>query len=120
MLPKAFSALALAVAGALIVTGCAKSGTTSTASTTAATAVGPVAGDAAHGKQIFAANCSSCHGATGIEGGVGPSLANEKARKNDGQTIAWIKNPQPPMPKLYPAPLSDSDVADVAAYVQSL
>ena len=77
-------------------------------------------GDAAHGKKLFTEDCASCHGSTGREGGVGPSLKNEKSRKNNSQTIAWIKDPQPPMPKLYPATLSDKDVADVAAFVQSL
>jgi mono/diheme cytochrome c family protein len=77
-------------------------------------------GDPAKGKQIFAANCASCHGATGTEGGVGPSLKNEKSRKNYAQAIAWIENPQPPMPKLYPSPLSLQDVQNVAAYVETL
>jgi hypothetical protein len=34
--------------------------------------------------------------------------------------VTWIEQPDPPMPKLYPAPLSERDVDDVAAYVQSL
>jgi mono/diheme cytochrome c family protein len=61
-----------------------------------------------------------CHGSTGVEGGVGPSLRGENKRKNYDATIAWIKNPQPPMPKLYPSPLSEKAVDDVAAYVQKL
>jgi cytochrome c oxidase cbb3-type subunit 3 len=77
-------------------------------------------GDAAHGKQIFDTNCATCHGAGGVGGGVGPSLKNEKSRKNFDQAVAWIKNPQPPMPKLYPSPLSEKDVQDAAAYVESL
>lgn len=76
--------------------------------------------DSTHGKAVFAQNCASCHGATGTGGGVGPSLKNEKARKNMAAAISWIKNPQPPMPKLYPSPLSEKDVSDVAAYVESL
>lgn len=92
--------------------------TTSTSSTTTTTST--TMGDAAKGKQIFSANCATCHGATGTEGGVGPSLKGEKSRKNYQQTIAWIKNPTPPMPKLYPSPLSETDVENVAAYVQSL
>jgi len=127
--------LAGAIAGASIA-GCAKSTSSSEqgASATASGPItdvgstglktsgasGPIIGDATHGKEIFTANCTSCHGATGTEGGVGPSLKNEKSRKNTDQTIAWIKNPQPPMPKLWPSPLSDKDVADVAAFVQSL
>jgi mono/diheme cytochrome c family protein len=126
--------LAGAIAGASIA-GCAKSTSSSEgASATASGPItdvgstglktsgtsGPIVADAKHGKEIFTSNCTSCHGATGTEGGVGPSLKNEKSRKNTDKTIAWIKNPQPPMPKLWPSPLSDKDVADVAAFVQSL
>jgi mono/diheme cytochrome c family protein len=78
------------------------------------------AGDVAAGRTIYTASCAACHGPTGIEGGVGPSLRGERSRKNLAATIAWIKDPQPPMPKLYPEPLSEKDVADVAAYVLSL
>lgn len=78
------------------------------------------AGDAARGKQIYDANCAACHGATGTEGGVGPSLKAERTRKNFLQTAAWVRNPRPPMPRLFPSPLSAKDVADVAAYVQRL
>lgn len=105
--------LALAT-GIVLLAGCAKGdhgATTSTAS---------VAGEPNRGKQLFAANCSQCHGATGVEGGIGPSLHGERTRKNLDQTVAWIEDPQPPMPKLYPAPLDQKDVADIAAYVTSL
>ncbi|HLI96879.1 MAG TPA: cytochrome c [Candidatus Baltobacteraceae bacterium] len=71
------------------------------------------------GKAIFAQNCSSCHGAKG-QGGMGPSLVNESSRKNFHQAAAWIENPSPPMPKLYPSTLTARDVRDVAAYVESL
>jgi mono/diheme cytochrome c family protein len=121
-----------AIAG-LLVAGCSKS------SDQSASATGPVTdssdtglkptdapssssamGDATHGSAIFAQNCSSCHGAAGAGGGVGPVLKGEKSRKDYAAAVAWIKNPKPPMPKLYPSPLSESDVADVAAYVESL
>jgi mono/diheme cytochrome c family protein len=129
---------ACVVAGTLA-TGCSKSSDASSSSTGSASTgagaatSGPVTdadstgmksastvGDPMHGKAIFAQNCSSCHGAGGVGGGIGPTLKNEKSRKDDAKTIAWIKNPQPPMPKLWPSPLNDKDVADVAAYVQSL
>ena len=74
----------------------------------------------AAGKKLYAANCAACHGATGTEGGVGPSLKGEKAKKDQAATVAWIKDPTAPMPKLYPSPLSEKDVNDVAAYVESL
>ena len=126
---KSFVLISLSAAVALtIVAGCAKSNTQSTVSTdatTAAAAASPSStamgmGDPDHGRQIFSQNCSTCHGATGTEGGVGPSLRDERIRKNYDATIAWIKKPQPPMPKLYPSPLNEKAVDDVAAYVQSL
>lgn len=88
--------------------------------TTAGTAT-TLGGDAKLGEQIYKANCATCHGPTGIEGGsVGPSLRNEKLRMDFGATDSWIKDPAPPMPKLYPQFLSDDQVRNVAAYVQSL
>ncbi len=114
--------LALAVAAATLASGCAKKATTEGARGAGATTSGgsALAGpDLDRGKQIFTQNCAACHGASG-EGGAGPALKGEHTRKDRAQAIAWIKDPQPPMPKLYPQPLSDRDVADVAAYVESL
>jgi mono/diheme cytochrome c family protein len=113
---------AIACVLALICAGCAKtadqSTTTAVASATHPAPVGP--GDTAHGKAIYADNCSQCHGATGTEGGLGPSLRDERKRKTYAQTIGWIEDPVAPMPKLYPSPLSDKDVADVASFVLTL
>jgi mono/diheme cytochrome c family protein len=141
MRSKPFALFAAGAIAVLIAAGCTKgsdqSSTSSTTTSTTTASTAPVssataagttstsgtmaaAGDAAHGKTIFDANCATCHGAGGVGGGVGPSLKNEKSRKNYAQTVAWIKNPQPPMPKLYPSPLSEKDVEDAAAYVQSL
>ncbi len=78
-------------------------------------------GDRVAGKQIYVSNCATCHGATGLEGGVvGPSLRNEASRMEFSATVSWIEDPQPPMPKLYPKMLTKAQVRDVAAYVQSL
>ncbi|HKU81203.1 MAG TPA: cytochrome c [Candidatus Tumulicola sp.] len=78
-------------------------------------------GDKDAGRLVFAANCSTCHGSTGVEGGaVGPSLRHESSRMDFAATVSWIEDPEPPMPKLYPKVLSASQVRDVAAYVQSL
>jgi mono/diheme cytochrome c family protein len=123
------SALFLACfAFASVLSGCAKSGSSSdkgpitdSASNglkqTSAKANAPA--DAGRGKQIFAQNCASCHGAN-AEGGAGPSLRGERKRKDFQQALAWIKAPLAPMPKLYPSVLSESEVADVAAFVQTL
>jgi mono/diheme cytochrome c family protein len=75
--------------------------------------------DPAHGSKLFSQNCAVCHGALGV-GGDGPSLKGEKARKNFQQAQAWIMNPNPPMPKLYPETLSRTDVRDIAAYIETL
>lgn len=73
----------------------------------------------AHGKQLFAQNCAGCHGAQG--GGLaGPSLLNWNAKMTPEKTMALIKNPKAPMPRLYPSILSESDVADIATYLHTL
>ena len=116
--------LALAVVMVAVSAGCTKSenSTASGAGTSAPSADAAViaVGDADRGSEVFRGNCSRCHGATGTEGGVGPALAHESSRKNYQQTVAWIENPLPPMPKLYPKPLNERAVRDVAAYVQKL
>jgi mono/diheme cytochrome c family protein len=96
--------------------------TAATSTSSPSSAAQPVlsgAADPTHGHQIYTANCAACHGAS-AQGGVGPALHGEKARKETAAAIAWIKNPLPPMPKLYPSVLSEKDVDDVAAYVESL
>ena len=82
-------------------------------------ACGPHTADVEHGKQLYAQNCAVCHGPQG-QGGEGPPLRGELARKDSARLQAWIKKPAPPMPVLYPKPLNDDDVADVAAYVETI
>lgn len=104
-----FSAALAAALTCALVAGCAKNSNGSQGNTALD-----------HGRAVFTENCAQCHGADGTQGGVGPSLKDEKARKNYSAAVAWIKNPAAPMPKLYPAPLTEKDVEDVAAYVESL
>jgi ubiquinol-cytochrome c reductase cytochrome c subunit len=78
-----------------------------------------VAAGGDHGKTLYSQYCSACHGAAG-EGVVGPALKNESAKKSRDEVAAFIKDPKAPMPKLWPTPLSDQDVGDVAAYVETL
>jgi mono/diheme cytochrome c family protein len=105
---------------ALIVMCAAACGHGSRASAPASATVHETFGNRSRGADIFRANCAVCHTTSGAAAGIGPSLENEKKRQNYDQTVAWIENPDPPMPKLYPAPLSAKDVDDVATYVQSL
>jgi mono/diheme cytochrome c family protein len=65
--------------------------------------------------------CAGCHGSEGknivYNGG---DLTTVRERLSLEQIIAWIRNPKPPMPKVFPEPLQESeeaDLKDVAAFV---
>jgi mono/diheme cytochrome c family protein len=105
---------------ALLVAGCSKSSRGSDQSAGASEAPASKAPVVKHGAQIFAQDCASCHGGNGVGGGVGPSLRDEKSRKSYQAAIAWIEDPKPPMPELYPSPLGLKDIEDVAAYIETL
>jgi len=73
----------------------------------------------AAGEKIYATNCAACHNAAGT-GGIGPNLHATPAHMSLAQTITFIeKPPAGTMPKLFPAPLSDAQVRQVAAYIRS-
>ena len=79
------------------------------------------AGDAAAGK-VKAASCAVCHGAEGISGtDIWLNLAGQKA----GYLIKQMKafrdgDRKDPMMSPMAAPLSDDDIANLAAYFSSL
>src|SRR3954451_10771933 len=57
-----------------------------------ASSAAPVLTPLQQGAQLFAKNCSACHGAAG-EGGVGPKLAGGEAKltfPNEADHIAWV------------------------------
>jgi mono/diheme cytochrome c family protein len=121
-MPKSATASqAVAVVASPAATSASVPTAAASASTPAASASSalPALGDPVHGHQVYTANCAACHGAN-AEGGFGPALRGEKTRKDLPAAIAWIKNPKSPMPKLYPSVISEKDVEDVAAYVESL
>ncbi|MBV9648187.1 MAG: cytochrome c [Candidatus Eremiobacteraeota bacterium] len=89
-------------------------------SATSAGSAATQGGDSVSGGLVFAANCATCHGSTGTEGGAGPSLHHESSRMDYATTVSWIEDPEPPMPKLYPDKLTKQQVLDIAAYVQTL
>jgi len=110
-----------ALVGAAAIAAVAAAGCThNSAQSASTTAPAQALGNESRGAEVFRANCAVCHTANGAAGSVGPALEHEKQRKTYDQTVAWIEQPDPPMPKLYPASLSEKDVDDVAAYVQSL
>jgi len=83
-------------------------------------AAAPAAASSGRGAALFVKNCQSCHGAGNNPGPAGPSLHGIHVRKNVAAIEAILKHPDPPMPKLFPGILSAQDVADIAAYVETL
>lgn len=72
--------------------------------------------------EIFSSLCTACHMVGGKGGNVGPALDDAYTRKNQEEMIAWLKDPQKikpgtTMPKL---PLSDSQINEIASYLQRL
>jgi mono/diheme cytochrome c family protein len=79
-------------------------------------------GDAGNGKRIFLADgCFTCHGRSGQGGaynGPAPLLAHT-ALPFDGFK-GQVRNPSNDMPAYNEAVLSDKDIADIYAFVESL
>jgi alcohol dehydrogenase (cytochrome c) len=74
--------------------------------------------DARHGAVLFR-SCQPCHGSDG-KNVAGFDLSTVHSRMNIAQLIAWIKNPAPPMPHVFPDPLDEQDeidIRDIAAYL---
>jgi mono/diheme cytochrome c family protein len=78
------------------------------------------AGDAANGKRIFMRNgCYQCHGTVGQGGLAGARLAQTKLTL--AGFTAYVRNPRPGnMPPFRAKVMSDQELADVYAYVQSV
>jgi len=81
-------------------------------------------GDAAHGAQLFLENCVVCHGPRG-EGRAGASLQNVYGGINPDQFLrVTIERGvegtfMPAWGQANGGPLSDSDISDLAAYIES-
>lgn len=79
-------------------------------------------GDAAAGKKVFLADgCYECHGRVG-EGGAmnGPAPILAKTKLPFAAFEAQLRNPANDMPPYPTTLLSDQQVADIFAYLQSL
>jgi alcohol dehydrogenase (cytochrome c) len=70
----------------------------------------------ATGRKLYEQVCASCHGPDGNLI-ADHKLSAVRARGDRAATIASIKDPRAPMPKLYPDLLSERNVADVAAFI---
>ena len=74
------------------------------------------AGDATAGKQVFADNCSICHGADGLGGNGGPDLSVSPSAKDVTAVTKQVSDGGRGMPP-FKGTLSDQQIADVTAYV---
>jgi mono/diheme cytochrome c family protein len=84
----------------------------------AATALAQGTGDPARGKTLWENSlCKNCHGAAGEGKYAGP-------RAGDGKTaaewIAQVRTPRANMPSFSAAQISDQDITDMNAYMQTL
>ena len=78
-------------------------------------------GDMAHGRALFIANCSACHGATAQGGSVGYGwIAPSLDRATVTQVAEAIRVGPGVMPRFDPHTLSNGDVNDIVRYVNVL
>jgi alcohol dehydrogenase (cytochrome c) len=76
----------------------------------------PRTGNAAAGKTVFQANCSSCHGSLGGGANGGPSLQTDAKAKDAAKVAKQVANGGGGMPA-FKGQLTRQQIADVAAYV---
>ncbi|HEX4732425.1 MAG TPA: PQQ-binding-like beta-propeller repeat protein [Solirubrobacterales bacterium] len=77
---------------------------------------GGATADAAAGGEVFAENCSTCHGATGHGGNGGPDLRTMPLAKTQAGAEKQVTNGGGGMPP-FKGQLSEEEIANVAAYV---
>lgn len=74
------------------------------------------AGDPAAGQEVFASNCSICHGDDGHGGNGGPDLRTMPKAKTEAGAIEQVTNGGGGMPS-FQGVLSEEEIKNVAAYV---
>ncbi len=105
--------------------GANSAGNSSAASSQPVVTPTAAAGDATKGQTLFTQNCAACH-STGTDTKVGPGLKGlfSKSALPNGKPVneknieEWISTGGGPMPS-FPQ-LSDSDRANLAAYIKTL
>ena len=75
--------------------------------------------DPVNGRRIYGRICAACHGPDG-DLVAAHHLSTLSQRMDHAATVAFIKNPKAPMPKLYPSMLGEQSVLDVTAYLNQL
>jgi len=87
--------------------------------------VNPFAGNeqaVREGESLYAQHCTTCHGAAGGSGEIGPAIVSSDRAAlgvNDAQTFNTIKNGVPGTP-MSPQRLSDEEIWKVTTYIHAL
>jgi mono/diheme cytochrome c family protein len=82
-------------------------------------APGAQAADAAKGKQLFLTHgCFQCHGTQGQGGSAGAKLAPDPIPQET--FVGFVRSTNGAMPPYRAAILSDADLGDIYAYLQSI
>jgi mono/diheme cytochrome c family protein len=83
-----------------------------------AAAAGPP-GNASHGQEVYVQiGCSACHGTVGQGASTGPKLAPGPLPYT--AFAGQVRQPRQDMPRFAPQFLSEQDLADIYAYMQSI
>jgi len=81
----------------------------------------PGEGEAGRGQAVWNANCSHCHGATGAGGVAGAGAWTPSVSDDDALTIAEAIRVGPfQMPQFEAGQISDQEVADVSAFMDTV
>jgi glucose dehydrogenase/mono/diheme cytochrome c family protein len=75
------------------------------------------AANLASGRRLYSQVCVACHGPDGNLM-ADHRLAAALARRDRASIVSYLKDPKPPMPRMYPDLLTEQNVADVAAYLR--
>jgi alcohol dehydrogenase (cytochrome c) len=70
----------------------------------------------ASGRKLYSQVCVSCHGTDGNMI-ADHKLSDLASRRDLAATVAYLKDPKPPMPKIYPDLLNEQNVQDLATYL---
>lgn len=78
-------------------------------------------GNAAHGQEVWNANCAHCHGATGAGGVAGAGAWTPSVRAQPAEIIAEAIRVGPfQMPQFRDTQISDEEISDVVAFLDEV
>ena len=81
----------------------------------------PAQGDAAAGREVYAANCAQCHGSTGAGGVAGAGAWTPPVVDRGAVAVAEAIRVGPfEMPRFGPEQISDEQIGDVAAFLDDV